>query len=34
MTLRDAHYERIIRDVDPEMPRFTLVRYPRGGDGR
>jgi hypothetical protein len=27
MTLRDVHYERIRRDVDPELPRFTKVRY-------
>ena len=30
MTLRDAHYERIRRDVDPELPRFTVVRLQRG----
>lgn len=29
--LRDDHYQRIRDEVDPELPRFVLVRYPRGG---
>jgi hypothetical protein len=33
MRLRDAHYERIRRDVDDELPRFTVVRFGRGRGG-
>lgn len=32
--LRDAHYERIRQDVDPELPRFTKVRSLSRGDAR
>ena len=34
MTLRDAHYERIRQDVDPELPRFTVVRLERRRESR